>query len=299
MTQPSDPARPPNVRVDVELRLRFPLGAHTADGRFTVLWHVLGSPENGIYTAGDTRGLSDARYLATLGTRQTVPYDEVRRALALDTPGLAPLAYVGPLETGEYPLAIDALIEPMPDGARSHEWMPAPWSLPAALTLGIAVARVLAEARRRGLALAGLRPQTVWVAGPPDHPRLTALTPRAERFWQTATRLDYGVPPAYDDLYAAPEWLGGHEPDAASDVFSLCATLAWWLTGAHPFEGRNLMEQADAVLAGRRALWHGPDALRELIDRGLARWPRERASLPEVLAGLRACAADLGAAGAL
>lgn len=290
LTPPPDRARPPDVRVDVELRLQFPLGARTADGRYMVLWHMQGAPENGIYTAGETSGMSGDRFLATLSTRQTVPYDELALALAFDTPGVPPIAHIGPVETGEFPLEIDALIETMPDGARSHEWVPAPLTPQAAATLGIAMARVLDEAHRHGLVLAGVRPQTVWVSGTPERPRLAGLTPRAELFWQTAARLDYGVPPAYDDVYAAPEWLGGHEPTAASDVFSLCATLAWWLTGDHPFAGRSFMEQTDAILAGRRAPWRGPAALREVIERGLARRPGERASLADVITALQAFA---------
>jgi hypothetical protein len=308
----------------------FPLGATVGDGRLVLVECIAGGPEQGIYLAADRpRSASSAQppgsYLVSTALEPNDTEAFRRQAMAalfLSVPGIAPIHGIGlvrPRTAGqmadsawqrdggqlaeeqycedEVPPLI-AMIETRPSGARSHEGMPLPLPVPTAIRLALGVAHVLAVVHALGFGIGGIRPQSIYVTGQPEHARVTGIAPRAERFWQMLPRPDLGILPGYLDSYDPPEHLrAAHNlgPDSANvlpaaDVFSLCATLAYWVTGAHPFAGDNLFDQMSAILGSRRSIAPGIacKTLAALLDRGLAAEPAARPTITETVEVLRA-----------
>jgi hypothetical protein len=123
-----------------------------------------------------------------------------------------------------------------------------------------------------GLALGGIRPEAVWRA------EEVSISPRLTRLWDLSRQsLDApGGPPVYISLGR----LRGTGPTERDDVFALGATIAFWATGAHPFEGETRGEQIRAIHDRRRRPWTGdPElepivaaALRPLAERPTMEW---------------------------
>ncbi|MFD9323877.1 serine/threonine-protein kinase [Streptomyces sp. NPDC060053] len=91
--------------------------------------------------------------------------------------------------------------------------------------------------------------------------------------------------------YMAPEQWTGAPASPAADVYAVTATFFECLTGHKPYGGENLAELAlqhvDAPIPAEEA----PEAVRELVRRGLAKDPRERpAQAEEFVAQLEAAA---------
>jgi hypothetical protein len=191
--------------------------------------------------------------------------------------GVATLRDVLPLEHplgGEYA----CLVEELPAGRPSSELR---WPLDprTAARLGLGICDALDDAHGYGWALAGMRPELVFVDG--DDPVFTEVAPRAEIFYQTSSPSSVGAPHPFDHLFMAPEVLALRKADAAADVFSLCAMLAAW-TDAPPFEGDGAAAQLFAITAGKRRPYRGPHQLRALIDAGLAGGAAARPGLGEI-----------------
>jgi len=156
-----------------------------------------------------------------------------------------------------------------------------------ALALALLLVSGGAAGHAAGCALGGLRPELVYVESRTAL-IVTAIAPRAERFWATAERRSYGVPPCFEQFFQAPELLARpfDPPGAAADVFSLAAMLAGWLAGEHPFEGDGA-DQAISIAIGRRRAWRGPAELAAILDGGLAVDPSVRTPLDVLTAELR------------
>jgi hypothetical protein len=139
-----------------------------------------------------------------------------------------------------------------------------------AVRWALTLARIAADAHAAGHALVGIRPEVVYV----DGDRVRGIAPRCEPFLATSERPEHGVAPCFDQFFLAPEVLAQPDRPAspAADVFSICAMLALWLTGEHPFEGEGML-QAMAISAGtRRAVAVAPQ-FRPVLDNGLV--PRD------------------------
>jgi hypothetical protein len=244
----------------------FPIGGRLGQGRYAITHALRGGPDRGMYRA---RGVGEVTtYLATLGPPQVRDFTELRRELAFDVPGIAPLEYIGRLEPhGE--AGHEAMLEREPAGLPASE-LAHPMAGNAALRLVLGIARVVRGAHAAGKFFGTLRPELVYVQSASE-PVVTGIAPRAERFWLTAAPRTYGVAPCFDDFYQSPEQLAQpHDPaTAASDVFALGAMLAHWLAGEHPFEGESTL-QAMSIALGRRRAFAGPRELAALIDGALA-----------------------------
>ncbi|MFF8391983.1 protein kinase [Streptomyces sp. NPDC016172] len=85
--------------------------------------------------------------------------------------------------------------------------------------------------------------------------------------------------------YMAPEQWTGAPASPAADVYAATATFFECLTGHKPFAGDNIAELAlqhvDAPVPADQA----PEAVRELIRRGLAKDPRERPAQADAFVG--------------
>jgi YVTN family beta-propeller protein len=81
--------------------------------------------------------------------------------------------------------------------------------------------------------------------------------------------------------YTAPEWFAGHEVDGRADIYSLACVLHECLTGAPPFEDKDLPALVYAQLhsgpSPASSLVEGvPPALDAVIARGMAKDPQNR-----------------------
>ncbi|HEX8106436.1 MAG TPA: hypothetical protein VF516_01860 [Kofleriaceae bacterium] len=244
----------------------FPIGGRLGQGRYVITHALRGGPDRGMYRARAAGEVTT--YLATLGPPQTRDFSELRRELAFDVPGIAPLEYIGRLEPHSE-AGHEGMLEREPAGLPAAE-LAHPMARDATLQLALGIARVIRGAHAAGIFLGTLRPELVYVQSAAV-PVVTGIAPRAERFWLTATPRTYGVAPCFDDFYQSPEQLAQpHDPaTAASDVFALGAMLAHWLAGEHPFEGEGSL-QAMSIALGRRRAFAGPPELTAPIDGALA-----------------------------
>jgi len=249
---------------------QFPLGAWVEG--FRIAERLSGGPDRGLYRAIEVA--TGRRALVTTSAPQRRSTDELGTALTLEVPGIARLRHVGPVAGSDHV----ALVEDEPPGA--PEFASEPMTQLRVAALGVGVANIVAAAHARGFVLGGLRPQLIYVDG--DH--VIAIAPRCEPFLATAQPRGYGVAPCFDDCYVAPEVLASEPATPASDVFSLCAVLARWATGEHPFDGVGAT-QIVSIATGRRRAWRGDRLLGLILDGGLAA-VEDRTSLADLIGRL-------------
>ncbi len=265
--------------------LEFPLGAQVAGGAYTITEWLRGQPERGMGRATIRGGAG--RCLVTMGTVQRRPAGERMRELALAIDGVARLRHIGPVagHEGEH----DAMVEDEPAGRPTSE-LALPLEPVAAVRLALEVGAVLQRAHAAGLVLRHVRPELVY-AEEREGLRLTGIAPRADDFLIGVTAPCYGVPALFSSIFAAPEVMAMREPPTpAADVFSLCATLAVWLTGEHPFAGDTLMEQMGAMMRNQGRPWRGPMKLGMALGPGLDPDPASRPPLARLLQSLESAA---------
>jgi eukaryotic-like serine/threonine-protein kinase len=262
----------------------FPIGAELDDGALVVTEWIRGDAVRGQYRALDRQG---NRLLATVTSRQQVSFDELERNLAFPIDGVAPLRHIGTFGDDE---ETTALVEEEPAGRPTSEFsLPLPFD--QAVELAVDLAALLERAHSAGFALRFLRPELIYAEVRGGAPRLSGVAPRADVFLISAAPI-YGAKPLFDQLFAAPEVLTMQKVvTPAADVFSLCAALAVWLSGEHPFEGETQTAQLGSIVSGRGRPWRGPAALGMVLARGLERSPRSRPTLSALVADLRAAGA--------
>jgi serine/threonine-protein kinase len=86
-----------------------------------------------------------------------------------------------------------------------------------------------------------------------------------------AVRAGENVPAAGSPAYMPPEQWAGRPVTPASDVYAATAVFFECLTGFRPFRGRTLPQLALAHRTARVPLEQVPEALRGLVDRGMAK----------------------------
>jgi serine/threonine protein kinase len=258
----------------------FPLGVSIFDGLYVIESPIRGYPERGQYRARPAEDDEESHVIVTMTTRQGPSFQELEDRLAITADGVATLRGFHELE---HPLGgiYTSMMEEEPPGRPISE-LRLPLAVPAAARVARGICDALEDAHGYGWVLGTMRPELVYVEGDGGELLMTEVAPRCERFFATAIPTDAPTPPIFDRLYQAPELLAGREPTAATDVFSLTAMLAEWLTGRHPFEGDGAQSQLFAITAGRRRPWQGPPAQRDLVERGLAANPADRPSLHEL-----------------
>jgi len=116
----------------------------------------------------------------------------------------------------------------------------------------------------------------------------------------TATGIILGTPE-----FMSPEQLRGKPLDPRTDIYSLTLMMYEMLTGKLPFEGRTQQEMMIArlrndpiPLRGRRPGMDVPEAVEQVLNKGMARNPDDRhATTLEFAADLKAAVAAPGAGG--
>lgn len=255
----------------------FPRGATLADGRFRIVDALRGGPDRGQYLGVDREGHRGV--LVTLSPPHSVGDAAVAERLAYAVDGIAPLLHVGPLEATSESRYV-GMVEVLPAGQSAVELLVGARGA-SCVPLWLEVARVVAAAHERGMALGGLRPELVYAT---DACTLAGLVPRCEPFFMTAEARCYGVPPCFDTWYLAPELIlsPSDAPTPAADVFSLVAMFAHGWTGAHPYEGAG-PAQLLAVAGGQRRAFAGSALLADMFERALSPDPALRYDVDELI----------------
>jgi serine/threonine protein kinase len=257
----------------------FPIG-ESLEGGGVITDAIRGDDARGMFRAVDA---ARRRLLVTVTSRQTRPLDVLADELDIQVDGVARLRDISPLGDSHV-----AMVEEEPAGVPSSDHA-LPLRPGAAVALAGELAAVLERAHAEGLVILGVRPELVYLEERGGALHVSGLAPRADLFVTGATAV-YGAKPLFDQLFAAPELLTMQTRlvGPASDVFSLAAVVAVWLTGEHPFEGETPTAQLGAIVNGRGRPWRGPAALGMALSRGLERAPAARPSLSQLIAGLRA-----------
>lgn len=263
----------------------FLIGGTLAGGAYVIDRRLRGPRGRGIYRG--TRAGGPGSVLITVAPRQKKPHRELWTQLDATAAGLSRLRHIGAVEppraTGGD--VYEALVEDEPAGVPSTKLMPL--TAGQAVALALAVAKCAGAVHAQGKAMGGIRPELIFARRDVDRGvELTAMAPRAEMFVMTAEQPAHGVLPLFQDLYQAPEVLAREPATPASDVFSLCATLAYWASGEYPFTGDELVHRMVSVSAGMRRPWTGPEGLAPIVARGLAPAADRRLALPELIAQL-------------
>jgi CheY-like chemotaxis protein/predicted Ser/Thr protein kinase len=165
--------------------------------------------------------------------------------------------------------------------------------------IGRDIAQALAALDAKGLVHRDLKPSNV-VVGEDGRATLVdfGLARSTEDHDLTGTGEAIGPP-----HYIAPEVLRGAPATAASDLYSLGASLFELLSGRKPYTGVTAVDIYQAQFTGPRATVRAaradvPRPLAEIVDRLLAVNPLERPSMPaDVAEELEGAAAELDAAG--
>lgn len=220
-----------------------------------------------------TRGRVLVTRLFVLGGDPMPP----RSALAFEHEGVAPLLACERVAFSEG--IANVIAEGVPRGRRSDALAPMP--VAQAVAVADAVAEILQRAHAVGDVVMGIRPEYVYLSDD----GVVGLTPRGPWFralsWPAGATVEGQVPP-FVDLYLSPEGMGDGPPGASSDVFSLCATLSFWIEGRPPFAGETMRERLMAFMASPPQCAAVPEPLRAVIRRGLVHDPAERPSLIEL-----------------
>jgi hypothetical protein len=157
-----------------------------------------------------------------------------------------------------------------------------PLPVPAVRWLAAGCAEALESIHTAGLVHRDLKPSNVLVS--PDGPRVIdfGVARAAERIQLTVTRGAVGTP-----AYMAPEQARDtRQASAASDVFSLGATLLYAATGHAPYQGETVMDVLVRLATEPPDLAGLPEELAGLVTTCLERSPRKRPSSAALLSQL-------------
>src|SRR5690349_10566696 len=157
-----------------------------------------------------------------------------------------------------------------------------PLPVPAARWLAAGCAEALESIHTAGLVHRDLKPSNVLVS--PDGPRVIdfGVARAAERVQLTVTRGAVGTP-----AYMAPEQARDtRQASAASDVFSLGATLLYAATGHAPYGGETVIDVLVRLATEPPDLTGLPTELADMVTACLERSPRKRPTSAALLSQL-------------
>jgi serine/threonine-protein kinase len=218
---------------------------------------------------------------------------EARLCSALDHPNVAGVHDIG--ERDGVPYIVMQYVE----GQTLKQLVAGrPLDVPSTLSIGIQIADALAAAHARGIVHRDMKPSNVIVMPSGqvkvlDFGLAKMLADELESVRGTDEPVtELGVP--YGSLgYGSPEQASGDPVDHRSDVFSVGVLIYEMATGHRPFTGRNRLEVLHAVMSqAPRPLAQlnpaVPPGLQPILDRVLAKNPRDRPPMAAVREELKA-----------
>jgi serine/threonine protein kinase len=138
--------------------------------------------------------------------------------------------------------------------------------------IGLRLLDVLQTAHRAGIVHCDVKPANVHLCDD-DRVVLTDFG-IAHRTLDEASGRTHNF--AGSPVYAAPELLRGGNPEPASDLFALGATLFAAVEGRPPFSGTSLFDTVVAVVKGAPAPFRHAGPLRPVVEGLLAKEPGDR-----------------------
>jgi serine/threonine protein kinase len=163
-----------------------------------------------------------------------------------------------------------------------------PLSVPSLLSLAAGLAKSLTAIHAAGVVHGDLKPSNVLLAL--DGPRVIdfGISQAAEAIPLARAGLVVGTP-----SFMSPEQATGKDVGPLSDVFSLGAVLAFAATGRKPFGTGAAAAVLERAVHGAPSLEDAPPEVRPLIERCLAKDPRQRPSAAALLADVTAAQAAM------
>src|SRR5215813_3306979 len=163
-----------------------------------------------------------------------------------------------------------------------------PLSVPSLLSLAAGLAKSLTAIHAAGVVHGDLKPSNVLLAL--DGPRVIdfGISQAAEAVPLARAGLVVGTP-----SFMSPEQATGKDVGPLSDVFSLGAVLAFAATGRKPFGTGTAAAVLERVVHGAPFLEDAPPEVRPLIERCLAKDPRQRPAAAALLADVTAAQAAM------
>jgi eukaryotic-like serine/threonine-protein kinase len=169
-----------------------------------------------------------------------------------------------------------------------------PLAIKEILRIGVQIASGLAAAHAQGLVHRDIKPSNILLEETVERTLLTdfGLARIADDVSMTRTGIVAGTP-----HYMSPEQARGETVDPRSDLFSLGSVLYFMGTGRPPFRAERTLAVLSRICHDpHQPVWRInpelPDELSDLVDRLLAKNPRQRcgsaAEVEELLAGLLA-----------
>jgi serine/threonine-protein kinase len=206
---------------------------------------------------------------------------EARLASALDHPNICAIYDIGENDGLFY------IVMPYIEGRTLKQVIAGqPLEILSALSIAIQVADAIAAAHARGIVHRDIKPNNIVVN---DQGQVKVLDfglakmlggEEEGRVDRDKSMTEIGVP--YGTMgYGSPEQAAGERVDHRTDVFSLGVVLYEMVTGRQPFAGRNRIEILSAVINHEPDPVndenpHAPPPLQTILDRALAKKPRER-----------------------
>jgi eukaryotic-like serine/threonine-protein kinase len=228
---------------------------------------------------------------------------EAKLASALDHPNICAIYDIGE-DAGLF-----YIVMPYAEGRTLKQVISGqPLEILSALSITVQVADAIASAHARGIVHRDIKPNNIVVS---DQGQVKVLDFGLAKMLATEeagadldkSMTEIGVP--YGTVgYGSPEQAAGERVDHRADIFSLGVVLYEMVTGRQPFKGRNRIEILNAVINDEPDPINdenpnAPPRLQAILDRALAKKPRERFGTmadfrDELKSLMRQLAQDLG-----